>query len=98
MLLCRGRFVGTRRRVSEVEGTNEMKIIKHGRCLKLHLNNGDVHLVTIGWWNRFLEQQIKDLTSTGTNGLTSGPRGTGTNVYLEPREEAGRRGSQNAAG
>jgi len=69
----------------------------YGDLVRLRVPNGDLHLVTIGWWNRFLDNQIKDLTASA-NGLTFGTRGNGTYVHLEPREEAGRRGIQNAAG
>lgn len=66
--------------------------------LALRMSNGAVCKVTKSWWERFLDGEIKRLTGTSTIGLTSGPRGNGTDVHLEPREETGRRGSQNAAG
>lgn len=57
-------------------------------------NTDDTLEVSAHWWRRFLLSQEKALaaqnkvlTSPPVLGLTSSPRGTGTNEHLEPREE-----------
>lgn len=67
-------------------------------------NTDEVCIVSEHWWRRFLLSQEKalanvkySLTRTSTDGLTSGPRGNGTDVNLEPREEQ-RSAASNRAG
>lgn len=61
----------------------------------------EMQVVSQRWWDRFLLSQaiaLKIPLDTGTGRTSISHGSTITNVNLEPREETGRRGSQNAAG
>jgi len=67
------------------------------KVVSLHMANGVVCKVTKRWWERFLDGEIKRLTTGVLEEVNFRTRGSGTNVNLEQGQE-GRRPNAHTAG